>query len=116
MTNIFTDILAGFTFSNRILRLPAIILLNTTFFGRRPEFPGRNVMFNKMIAGRRRTLLLKDIHAERDRLGEQGDHLSSSGCAKKVKQKNPDKTEEDKSIEKLMNLSNSYEVISGLIV
>ena len=28
---IFTDILAGFTFNNRVLRLPAIILLNTTF-------------------------------------------------------------------------------------
>ena len=25
---------------------------------RRPEFPGRNVVFNKMIAGKRRTLLL----------------------------------------------------------
>ena len=28
---IFTDILAGFTFNNRVLRLPAIVLLNTTF-------------------------------------------------------------------------------------
>ena len=37
----FTDILAGFTFNNRVLRLPAIVLL-----------------FNKTIAGRRRTLLL----------------------------------------------------------
>ena len=30
---------------------------------RRPEFPGRNVVFNKTIAGRRRTLLQKkDCH------------------------------------------------------
>ena len=28
---VFTDILAGFTFNNRVLRLPAIVLLNTTF-------------------------------------------------------------------------------------
>ena len=35
---LFTDILAGFTFNS--------------------EFPGRNVVFNKTIAGRRRTLLL----------------------------------------------------------
>ena len=28
---LFTDILAGFTFNNRVLRLPAIVLLNTTF-------------------------------------------------------------------------------------
>ena len=51
-----------------ILRLPAIVLLNTrtTFRPRnsgllrvRPEFPGRNVVFNKTIAGRRRTLLLE---------------------------------------------------------
>ena len=28
---IFADILAGFTFNNRVLRLPAIVLLNTTF-------------------------------------------------------------------------------------
>ena len=28
---IFTDILAGFTVNNRVLRLPAIVLLNTTF-------------------------------------------------------------------------------------
>ena len=27
---IFTDILAGFTVNNRVLRLPAIVLLNTT--------------------------------------------------------------------------------------
>ena len=32
-----TDILAGFTFNNRVLRLPAIVLLNTTF---RPENSG----------------------------------------------------------------------------
>ena len=51
---VFTDILAGFTFNNGVLRLPAIVLLNTE---RIPEFPGRNVAFNKTIAGRRRTLL-----------------------------------------------------------
>ena len=28
---VFTDILAGFTFYNRVLRLPAIVLLNTMF-------------------------------------------------------------------------------------
>ena len=28
---VFTDILAGFTVNNRVLRLPAIVLLNTTF-------------------------------------------------------------------------------------
>ena len=28
---IFTDILAGFTFNNRVLRLPAIVFWNTTF-------------------------------------------------------------------------------------
>ena len=28
----FTDILAGFTFNNRVLRLPAIVLLNTTLY------------------------------------------------------------------------------------
>ena len=54
------------TFNNRVLRLPAIVLhlLHTTF---RPgnsgllrvyEFQGRNVVFNKTIAGRWRTLLL----------------------------------------------------------
>ena len=31
------------------------------FTQRRPEFPGRNVVFNKTIAGRRRTLLLTQI-------------------------------------------------------
>ena len=35
---IFTDILAGFTVNNRVLRLPAIVLLNTTF---RPGNSGR---------------------------------------------------------------------------
>ena len=44
-----------------LLRLPAIVLLNTTFqpgnskawtyTRRRPELPGRNVVFNKTIAG-----------------------------------------------------------------
>ena len=29
--NLFTDILPGFTFNNGVLRLPAIVLLNTTF-------------------------------------------------------------------------------------
>ena len=38
-------------FNNRVLRLQAIVLLNTTFR------PGNSV-FNKTIAGRRRTLLL----------------------------------------------------------
>ena len=28
---VFTDILVGFSFNNRVLRLPAIVLLNTTF-------------------------------------------------------------------------------------
>ena len=60
LESIFTDILAGFTFNNRVLRFPAIVLvLNTR---RRPEFPGRNVVFNtKTIAGKRRTLLLTRI-------------------------------------------------------
>ena len=66
--------LKTFSFNNRVLRLPAIVLLNTTFrpgnsgllrvcpsflntpiftyTRRRPEFPGRNVVFNKTIAGR----------------------------------------------------------------
>ena len=39
---LFTDILAGFTFNNRALRLPAIV-------------------FNKTIAGRPRTLLLHSL-------------------------------------------------------
>ena len=44
---IFKDILAGFTFNNRVLRLPAIVLLNVCpYTRRRPEFPGRNVVFN----------------------------------------------------------------------
>ena len=42
MLVLFTDILAGFTFNNRVLRLPAIVLLNTTMdlfrkLGRIPE-------------------------------------------------------------------------------
>ena len=39
----------------------SLVLHSTTeffVFRRRPEFPGRNVVFNKTIAGRRRTLLL----------------------------------------------------------
>ena len=44
---VFTDILAGFTFNNRELLLPAIFLLNYT--RRRPEleFPGPNLVFSK---------------------------------------------------------------------
>ena len=60
---IFTDILAGFTINNRVLRLPAIVLLNTTFrkLGRIPEegpsFRVKTSCSKKTIAGRWRTLL-----------------------------------------------------------
>ena len=55
---IFTDILAGFTFNNRVLRLPAIVLLNV--YARIPEEgPSFRVETScSTIAGRRRTLLL----------------------------------------------------------
>ena len=47
LKQVFTDILAGFTFNNRVLRPEE-----------GPRLRGRNVVYNNTIAGRRRTLLL----------------------------------------------------------
>ena len=41
-----------------LLRINGSVKKAWTYTRRRPEFPGRNVVFNKTIAGRRRTLLL----------------------------------------------------------
>ena len=57
---LFTHMLADFAFNNSVPLLPAIVLLNTTF-RRRPKFPGRNVVFNKTIAGKRRPLSLLSV-------------------------------------------------------
>ena len=51
---IFTDILAGFTFNNRVLRLPAIVLLNTTFrpgnfFGYTSKLSNRPIYTFKLL-------------------------------------------------------------------
>ena len=43
---------------NRNYGLTEYVLNENDCTRRRPEFPGRNVVFNKTIAGRRRTLLL----------------------------------------------------------
>ena len=60
----FTDILAGFTFNNRVLRLPALIVFmglleSLDVYPKKARVSGSKRRVNKTInAGRRRTLLL----------------------------------------------------------
>ena len=42
-----------------------------------------------------------DIHVERDGLGEQGDHLSISGCGNKQAKTNKQQNKRVQSIEKM---------------
>ena len=59
---LFTDILAGFTVNNRVLRLPAIVFIEHDVSTRKleegPSFRVETSCSIKTIAGRRRTLLL----------------------------------------------------------
>ena len=50
--------LCGFVVKLCWNRFHCRVMYTWTYTRRRPEFPGRNVVFNKTIAGRRRTLLL----------------------------------------------------------
>ena len=51
---LFTDILAGFTVNNRVLRLPAIVLLNTTFQPGLPAIVLLNTTFRPGVSGLKR--------------------------------------------------------------